>query len=599
MGKKVKLRHTFSKRLVVAYASIIIIPLSIFFSLLITYLTKKQKTELYNQCIKNVDDNYQTIAENIDIFNRLEQMIESNNDLMLFLMTSDHCNEQDLIITTNNEVTTLERILSVMPSIYSVRIFTDAEHVPERWPILLNTRRTHVQDLQEWEYNYKADYMGFQDGLKNLSICMTRPIKNKRPSGYIQVSMKMESFFPFLYNISSEYQNDYLFKINREGDFGLEQITNGAISEIQAPLDDYSLEVIREVIQSKELTENTAIQKECYKINSIVTWRYIRELDAVIVHTCSTKGIGQEVAFISLSLIALFFITGAVLFIIIKSTTSRLMKSVYTVMDGMNELAGGNMDISLEENRKDEVGDAQKAFNVMAEQLRTQIQQIKQEQELIAETEMKAMQNQINAHFLYNVLETIRMQAILSDQDEIAESISILGKMMRYCLRWRIHTVTIDQEIEYISSYIYILNIRNDYAITLINDIDSKYYNHRIPKMFIQPFVENSFTHAIEPTGQDSSIRIFVEESYIDDRKILYLCIQDYGPGIEESKLQSINLYLNNLSYEKESTGGIGIKNIQQRLVMFYGENFKLQIISKEGSGTIIKVPVPFEQDNE
>ena len=76
----------------------------------------------------------------------------------------------------------------------------------------------------------------------------------------------------------------------------------------------------------------------------------------------------------------------------------------------------------------------------MTEQLRSQISQIKKEQQLIADTEMKAMQNQINAHFLYNVLETIRMQAVLADQDDIAGSIIVVGKMMRYCLRWRVHS---------------------------------------------------------------------------------------------------------------------------------------------------------------
>ena len=232
----------------------------------------------------------------------------------------------------------------------------------------------------------------------------------------------------------------------------------------------------------------------------------------------------------------------------------------------------------------------------MTKQLSSLVDQIKIEQGLIADTEMKAMQNQINAHFLYNVLETIRKQAVLADQDDIAESLQVLGKMMRYCLRWRIHRVTLSQEIEYIQSYIYILNIRNDYVITLDIDIPQELMGIEIPKMTLQPLVENAFVHAIEKEEKDASLHVYSEVS--EDKSRVTLSVQDFGCGMDEEQINNIRKYLENDTFERDSKGSIGLKNIQQRLTVFYGKDYRIKVESELGKGTIISVPVPNRELN-
>ena len=171
--------------------------------------------------------------------------------------------------------------------------------------------------------------------------------------------------------------------------------------------------------------------------------------------------------------------SAVLLFYLIKFTTEKMMRGVFSVIRGMRKVQLGELGVQISVEGDDEVGQAQKTFNKMTRQLQNQIAQIKKEQQLIAETELKAMQNQINAHFPFNVLETIRMQAVLADEDTIAQTIAVLGKMMHYCLRWRVHFVELSKEIEYIESYIYLLNLRNDYTITLETQV--------------QPLVENAF----------------------------------------------------------------------------------------------------------
>ena len=167
---------------------------------------------------------------------------------------------------------------------------------------------------------------------------------------------------------------------------------------------------------------------------------------------------------------------------------------------------------------------------------------------------------------------------------------------MHYCLRWRVHTVSLEEEVDYIRSYVYLLNIRNDYMISLETEIAPEWKNVIIPKMSLQPLVENAFYYAIEPLGKDAVIRVYTEASESQDR--IWLCVRDFGKGISKEKQEELAVYLADDSYERDSTGSIGLKNIQQRLSMFCGKDFRLKIESVEGEGTLIKIPVPLQLRN-
>ena len=132
---------------------------------------------------------------------------------------------------------------------------------------------------------------------------------------------------------------------------------------------------------------------------------------------------------------------------------------------------------------------------------------------------------------------------------------------------------------------------RNDYVISLKTEIRDECKKIVIPKMSLQPLVENAFYYAIEPLGKDAVIRVYTEDSDMYDR--IWLCVRDFGKGISKEKQEELAKYLSDDSHEKDTTGSIGLKNIQQRLSMFCGKDFRLKIESKEGEGTLVKIPVP------
>ena len=541
------IRMNFSQKLVFAYTCIVVIPLSIIVITAMGLIRQSRVEELESSSEGLLMENYETVTKNIESFSLFEQLINSNGKLTLFFTIPDRNSEDEIIETMISETTMLERTLETVPNIYGLRVFSDNPLIPERWPIFMNSSRTELASLNRWEYGYTADYLGNLGSLKFESVCSTRRmIKNHHEIGYIQIAMKTSDFFPFLFKTLNDYNNDYVFRevLNPEKNrMELIPVTNSLIQDAQRPLSqkmlaDFYIKVYHRVHGEYVLSGKAILRDKTDARYS--SWIRVPDMDIIILHTCSSESISRELFFLQMGIILGLVITVFLLYFLIRYLTRRLMGRVYNLIGGMKQVQNGNISTQILVTGHDEVTEAQQTFNKMTEQLRTQIEEIRHEQQLIADTEMKAMQNQINAHFLYNALETIKMQAVIAGETDVEESINVLGKLMHYCLRWRVHEVTLEQEVDYIRSYIYLLNIRNDYVISLETEIQPEYKNVVIAKMCLQPLVENAFFYAIEPLGKDAIIRVYTEEGPEYGR--IWLCVRDFGSGISVEKLEELEI---------------------------------------------------------
>lgn len=581
---------TFYKRIILVYASIIIIPLSILLIGISLHSFRGQVKNMEQIALASINLDTQNIIKILDECDSIETIIKSDDRLNLFLINPGNFQEEEIIDTLIEKTTLFEQIQVTTPDIYNIRIFTTSDAVPERWPVIMHSSRLS-QIPAYWELNYTVDSSSNAPTLSTETVCTTRSIyKNKRLVSYFQVSILKENFFPSVFNNKNPFFNEYVYKKSEAtGEFVPCEVSEG---HILAPnLSFHENRRIQKNLQNMEKPNGAIVFRPSYKV---VAWSYIPEMDIYLVSENKDFDLIRTFAInIIINIISIIFLIFA-LYFVVKYVTNRLMSGIYSVMDGMKKVKEGDVTVQIPISGIDEVAETQQTFNSMTTQLSNQIEQIKTEQSLIADTEMKAMQNQINAHFLYNVLETIRMQAVLADQDDISESLQVLGKMMRYCLRWRIHRVSLAQEIEYIRSYVYILNIRNDYVISLEVEIPEEYMDIEIPKMTLQPLVENAFVHAIEKTESDAVLRVYANLSEDGTRLILH--VQDFGEGMSEEQVQKIKDYLADSTYERDSKGSIGLKNIQQRLTVFYGSDYRMEIASKLGEGTTISVPVPLKR---
>lgn len=223
------------------------------------------------------------------------------------------------------------------------------------------------------------------------------------------------------------------------------------------------------------------------------------------------------------------------------------------------------------------------------------------------QAEYLALQNQINPHFLYNTLEGIRSEALLAGLDGVAEMTEALATFFRYTISQVEHLVTLEDELANIENYYYIQQFRfgDKLALSIVYDHDEDVseldiLNCRLPKLTLQPIVENSIYHGIErKIGRGHLvIRIGVSDTRLRIR------VSDDGLGMSEEKLYQLNEKLRSLSLDavggrEGGEGGIAVVNVNNRIKLLFGEEYGIQVYSHEGTGTDVVIQLPLKTDSE
>jgi two-component system sensor histidine kinase YesM len=216
------------------------------------------------------------------------------------------------------------------------------------------------------------------------------------------------------------------------------------------------------------------------------------------------------------------------------------------------------------------------------------------------EAEYLALQNQINPHFLYNTLEGIRSEAVIAGMDSIAEMTEALATFFRYTISHVDHLVTLEDELSNIENYYYIQQFRFGDKLELkieydhdedLNELDILQY--RLPKLTLQPIVENSIFHGLEPKIGKGHLTIRVTAT---DRKLV-VRISDDGLGMKDEKVKELNDKLKKLNLDELSDpskkGGIAIMNVNNRIKLLFGEEYGIYVYSREGAGTDTDISLP------
>lgn len=220
-------------------------------------------------------------------------------------------------------------------------------------------------------------------------------------------------------------------------------------------------------------------------------------------------------------------------------------------------------------------------FNEMVSKIRILIELTKEEERQLREAERKALQAQINPHFLYNTLYTIKAIATLHGEKQILEIVTSLGKLLRNSISSASDELPLSESLDLVRSYLTIVQIRFPGRLTYRINIEKGLEQFVTPKLIIQPFVENAVTHGLEPKIGEWKIRITIYAS--GGRTVV--CIQDNGVGYEKSHSSL------------EEREHIGIENVRRRLALFYQEEADLKITSSTGVGTVVRMILPDKEN--
>ncbi|WP_340025828.1 sensor histidine kinase [Paenibacillus sp. FSL K6-1096] len=318
-----------------------------------------------------------------------------------------------------------------------------------------------------------------------------------------------------------------------------------------------------------------------------------------IVSVFETKSILNDANKVSkLGLVIVFgvlLVALALVYTISLLTTNRLLR----LSRQLNQVALGNLNAVSHIDGTDEIGQLSRQFNYMVSSINQLITQVIESNEKnstleIAQREikLKMMASQIHPHFLFNALESIRMNAHLKGEKEIANIVRQLGKLMRKNLEVGRERAPLKEEVEMIRSYLEIQKFRYEDRLEYEIAFDAGAAEVMLPPLIIQPLVENSVVHGLE--NKEGTVHVSIAIT-LNGNKEVQVVVQDDGIGMTEERLAAIMEVITKT--EEEEHGRIGLRNVQQRLTLYYGEAHGLRITSREGEGTQIAFSVPVDSD--
>lgn len=265
-----------------------------------------------------------------------------------------------------------------------------------------------------------------------------------------------------------------------------------------------------------------------------------------------------------------------------------ISKPVVELSENIKKVGNGDFCIEMKTKRKDELGILIKGFMKMVDDLKELIQRVAKSQVKQKEIELLALQSQINPHFLYNTLESVQMKAIMKDQRDIAEMIGNIGAFFKMSVVKGKDVVTLKEELKYIELYIKIQKMRYDDKVSYHNMIENQHLNLYTIKFILQPIIENSIIHGLE--RKSNKVDIFIESKIEEDN--LIIIVRDTGKGMGEETLMKIKNALNSDIYNSHMDS-IGLKNVNDRLKLNFGQDYGLNITSRLNQGTIVYVKLP------
>lgn len=279
-------------------------------------------------------------------------------------------------------------------------------------------------------------------------------------------------------------------------------------------------------------------------------------------------------------LISVFFC--CILTFIVANKITEPIKKVVRAMEKV-EKGDLNTKVSIPEN--DEIGYMARRFNEMVEKLKDLFQTNLEKQDRLRLAEIKSLQAQINPHFLYNTLDSIKWLAKLNGIDEISVIASKLGNLLKNSINNRDDLVTVEESLHLIDSYLSIQKIRFHDKFEAEIDIDGTIMKCLVPKLVIQPVVENAIVHGIENKIGKGFVRITGKK----EKDNIVFEIVDDGIGISKEKLEELRS-----SVVQESTSeNIALSNINSRIKLYYGDAYGIEIFSQEDQGTRVRLTMP------
>lgn len=584
-----KLNH----KITILIIGTIVIPMVI----LSVLLFQNMRESIIKEKVKNVEisinQSYNHIQKNVELCHMSTQVILNSEDFwdkLIEFQNSKVVDKSEIIKFSKIDVRNIERLVNSNPYLYQIRIYIATKKVPEMMPVLYHMDRLSNFDWYDekdtrkifWNFDYDGTifpYYVLKPSKHIVSLTTRVKETKKKVDALIEVATKMDVLFPDIYEADEEqwtcFVDEHGTYYYGEGDSNQKWV-------------EFAEGVFKEI--PKETKESYYYNMYLDKEPVVVGYIPLEQFNGHLLKIVSLKK-----AFSSINEKRNVFLVGllggvAILICTANFLVQLVLRDFYRVINTVTKVKEGDLSIRVPVYATNEIGQLGGQINDMMDTITCLMEdQIKREL-LVKDSEIRALQNQINAHFIYNVLESIKMMAEIEERYDISDAVTSLGKLLRYSMKWVSKNVTVREEVDYIKNYLALINLRFDYEIYLSINMPETIWSQEIPKMSLQPIIENAIYHGIEEIAEDTSI--YMKGILFEDYCTIE--ITDSGKGMTEEEVSRLQQKISGVIETSGSSGnGIGLKNVQDRIKISFGEPYGISVASRKDCYTKVIVKIP------
>lgn len=544
-------KNSFSKVITRWMIVLSIIPLIIFGLFSLFFITQSTKDTGRVRVGEAVQSAQSLLSSSITSYDEQMDLLAKDNQIHSILIQDQDDNEDKKIVL--NKLYTILGTKSKEISIHLVDIDSDITFSTQKVPQMYNPLQ-----FRNWGVlRFAQSRVGHQihpnhyvwDNGTNNSFSITRLVLDvdHSPLGIIIMDFSRDFLEKQLSSMTSTQFGNIAFVITSESD---SQIFNG------------SNLVTNEVRSGQNFL---AINKEVLDKDYTVSTEFDPNLKVKLIGLLSNEYLETNAFLVSLAVLITIIPTLFLALMMGLFVSDKIVSPILSLASKVRQIKTSQEYGLTQLNRQDEVGEIDQAFFDLMNRIEEyhRIDMEKREQVRIAE--VKALQSQINPHFLYNTLDSIKWQAKLNGVESIAKMITELSTMLKASMDHRHPLVKVSQELELVNSFVYIQNQRLSQPITFTQEIEDSILNLYIPKLILQPLIENAYLHGIANKLERGQVKLIGYR----DTQFIYFQILDNGDGFKVSLHDVLNHPKNH---------GVGLNNVDKRIKLYYGDEFGLTV---------------------
>ncbi|NLY91890.1 MAG: sensor histidine kinase [Firmicutes bacterium] len=558
----------FSKQLL-SFILIGVIPVVIIGSISYIYCTNLLQESMSDHTLNNVIK----ISERIDLFT------SELGEIIVYLLCEDAQIRKALQQSPDANLNSINKRITELASRRNVNIYiTDTTGmitfstapVPDTYDIRINQGKGIFAAADAFKNRFIIYPNNQLNNFDNkIAFCLARAIRDlhDHPIGYVILEVSKEKLIGITHMVNTIYNMNFILL---DADYCT--LYNLFKPEIEKSILDAALKerimgqnsgVFLESIDNKWMTV-AFCHSEYTNLTAIGTV----PIDSIVKNANIIKKVTLWACLVCLlfcSLLAFYM-------------ARSVSQPIYEIVNCMRQVEAGNLETRVEFTSSDEIGLMGQSFNKMVTQLKSLIHSITEKQERLKQAEIKALQAQINPHFLYNTLDTIKWLAKLKWYEELKVIVTELGKLLRNSISSNKEFITVRECMEFINNYLKIQKIRYGDRLRITFNINPVILDYHIPKLLLQPIVENAIIHGLENKIGVGNLEINGRQ---EDGELVFEVIDD-GLGMEPGKVALLNAKINWSS----TSDCIGLQNVNRRIQLYYGPDYGLHLESQPGKGT-------------